>query len=483
MRRAIAIGVTVLALLSLAGCSSYRHCMWRPGDQAVEEKPGQYTLRFIEADDEGWFWNRDQAEDAMNLIRTTLRESDTVVVTFVHGWHHSAECCDDNVEGFKHTLSQLRTRLPDNFRVIGLYIGWRGRSLPGFLDYVTFWGRKGAAERVGQNDMKEFMARLQELYVEHRPDARRPGQFPTIPPVNGSKFLGMVTIGHSFGAQVLMKAIGGSLEDQLQLLNRHPAYLRDTQPGVPDPAQRFAVSGVGDLIVLLNPALEASQYHRIHMLANGLCYSSLQTPLILTVSSENDMARHKWFTAGRIAGEFFTGKPRKDNEVQRTVERQAFGVYEGHITHELKPADETVRLVSDEINGERGQCKNNGACKAKWFKWRSPSTADLENSLVPRDPKLADFDFSGRVVFEDVVLSPLAGKYSDKPPECRGYQPFIVARASRHIVDNHSGIFTEPFLQFLVPYIAYIEEKSKVNVTEKVQQRLDTEMPLTKGRE
>src|SRR5690606_5395767 len=148
--------------------------------------------------------------------------------------------------------------------VIGLYIGWRGRSLPGFLDYVTFWGRKGAAERVGQNDMKEFMARLQELYVEHRPDARRPGQFPTIPPVNGSKFLGMVTIGHSFGAQVLMKAIGGSLEDQLQLLNRHPAYLRDTQPGVPDPAQRFAVSGVGDLIVLLNPALEASQYHRIH---------------------------------------------------------------------------------------------------------------------------------------------------------------------------------------------------------------------------
>jgi hypothetical protein len=43
-------------------------------------------------------------------------------------------------------------------------------------------------------------------------------------------FLGLVTIGHSFGAQVLLKSVTSSLEDKLQKLNPHPAYLRGAQP-------------------------------------------------------------------------------------------------------------------------------------------------------------------------------------------------------------------------------------------------------------
>jgi hypothetical protein len=471
MRRFIVIGLALAVLLSVVSCSSYRHCQWRTGDQSVFDKPSEYSLRFIESDDEGWFWDHNQVDDAMRLIRAKAAERDTIVVMFVHGWHHSAECCDGYVEGFRNTLANLHTLSP-NYNVVGLYIGWRGRSLPGWLDYLTFWGRKGAAERIGQNDLKEFMARLQELFVQYRPDARRPrdSREQLAPTAEGERnFLGMVTIGHSFGAQVLLKAVTGSLEDQLQRLNSHPAYLRDAQPGTPSPDRESIVTGFGDLIVLINPAAEASQYHRLHILSRGLRYSPIQTPVILTVSAENDKSRHRLFTAGRMMGEFFTGKPRKDNEVERAVERQALGVYPGHVTHQLVPVDKDVELISTTITGDTRQCKNHKACQSEWHTWSKPPTVHKPNSVNSRDPQLATFDFSKDVVFSDVELSRLDDTKGFSTP--LDYQPFIVARASKKIIDDHSGIFTEPFARFLVPYIAYIERKSQLNIRVKQQRR------------
>src|SRR3569833_2519326 len=112
------------------------------------------------------------------------------------------------------------------------------------------------------------MARLQALFVEYRPDAARVEQLaenqnpaPAVP----EHFLGLVTIGHSFGAQVLMKAIAGPMEDQLQRLNEKPGYLRDAAPTVPDAAKEVTLTGIGDLVVLVNPATEASQYQRLHV--------------------------------------------------------------------------------------------------------------------------------------------------------------------------------------------------------------------------
>ena len=485
--RTTASVVIVALLLLTTSCSSYRHCQWRTGDQSVNDAPG-YSLRFIESDDEGWFWDKRQVEEAMRLIRSKAGEADTIVVTFVHGWHHSAECCDANVEGFRNTLARLQGSLRSRFNVVGLYIGWRGQSLPMPLDYLTFWGRKGAAERVGANDLKEFLARLESLYLEYRPDARRPQSSSSVaaPAETGAPrhFLGMVTIGHSFGGQVLLKAVTGSLEDQLQQLNPVPAYLRDAEPAAPSPDESFTLSGVGDLIVLVNPAAEASQYHRLHILSQGLNYSPLQTPLILTVSAENDKARHTAFTLGRKFGEFFTGKPRKDNDVERTVERQALGVYRGHVTHQLMPTDPDLQLVATTITGDTNHCGNHHQCKSDWREWDRSPVKTKPNSLKPNDPGLAGFDFSSDVVFNNVELSALTRQQildSGEDPQQYGtaqpYQPFIVARASRKIIDDHSGFFTQPFLQFLVPYIAYIEEKSKLNVRPK-QVRRESEMQV-----
>jgi hypothetical protein len=251
------------------------------------------------------------------------------------------------------------------------------------------------------------------------------------------------------------------------------------------------VTGIGDLIVLINPAAEASQYQRLHLLSRGLNYTDLQTPLILTVSAENDSVRHRLFTLGRRLGEFFTGKPHKDNEVQRTVERQALGVYPSHITHQLVPTDTELKLVSSDVTGDPRACPTDGrleprTCESQWYEWNREPAHTRPNSLAPGDGKVDRFDFSGfgsEVVFNNVALSPIDARPNDGEKEeyatALPYQPFIVARASPNIVDNHSGIFTQPFLQFLVPYIAYIEVKSERNRQSK-QQRREEEMQVIK---
>jgi hypothetical protein len=472
----------VLGLLLLTSCAAFRHEAYRVGEEPTD--PPEYALRFIEVDDEGWFWDPSQATAAIELIEQRLRTRDTLVITFVHGWHHSARCCDDNVEGFRETLSRLRKLARERFDIVGLYVGWRGQSLPGSLDYLTFWGRKSAAERVGSNDFKEFLTRLQLLYAQYRPDAAPIGD--QQPPDTMRRFMGMVTIGHSFGGQVVLKAVAESIENQLQQINSQPAYLRGAKPADPQMQQPQSIAGLGDLVVLVNPAAEASQYHRLHILSQGMKYLPLQTPLILTVSAENDRARKKLFTVGRTLGEFFTRKPRKSDPVQRQVEREALGVYAPHVTHKLIPVDPDVRLQATTVQGDPRNCAGGLVCQCKWYQWRAPPQRVEPDSLTAMtDSNVESFDFSQRVVFNNVELSPLDEQDFTEPAERADYghaqphQPLIVARTSKQIIDNHSGFFTEPFLKFLVPYIAFIEVKSYANVESNRNRRQEAPAQLS----
>ncbi|MGH7926869.1 MAG: hypothetical protein ACREQV_03645, partial [Candidatus Binatia bacterium] len=90
--------------------------------------------------------------------------------------------------------------------------------------------------------------------------------------------------------------------------------------------------------------------------------------------------------------------------------------------------------------------------------------------------ELRDFDFSGLVRQGNVAMKPGNGSIP--------YQPLIVAATNESIIDNHSGIFTEPLLKFLIPYIALIESKLALNREEDVEMKqralaspLQTPMP------
>lgn len=262
------------------------------------KKPNEFV---IQVDDYGSFWDPAVPARALKTI-ADLAQTNTIVVLFIHGWHHNAAIDDGNVKDFAKSLSQIRIKLQDkkdgkpgpyrqsrerltgdgDVKVICLYIGWRGKSLPMPLDFITFWDRKAAAERAGQGDLKEFLLRLNTIYKDRNSESQEARNVP---------FMGMVALGHSFGGQVLFQAIHSTLEEELIQATLVQSKNRET-------LQPSYLSGFGDMVVLVNPAFEALQYERIYKLNQQLKYDRRQTPILMVLSSETDSARQIFFPIG-----------------------------------------------------------------------------------------------------------------------------------------------------------------------------------------
>lgn len=461
----------------LVSCSGF-HRAYRADNASCISDP---EIHFVEADDEGWFWDPRQPDKALEAVRSAANAGDTVVVTFVHGWHHLSKCCDENLEGFKEVLVRLKLQLSremytsarqrihrtenrlDDVRIVGIYVGWRGRELPGVLDYATFWKRKAAAERVGETDLQEFLVRLRNFHESHQPsgvDSEKPPDY----------LLGMVTIGHSFGGQIVVRATSAYLEHKLESINDESGYLRRKRNTIsPGPARSNPVSGFGDLVVLVNPAVEASAYQRLHNLSR-MQFPSEQWPLVLVISAENDHPRQRLFRWGRIAGEIFTGKPPLEVR-ERDLERTALGFSAEQTSHVLHSVDTTRVLVKtskpQRIDPHCTECEGK---TFDWYDWktvqatmREPDslTADVSDTsgtqkaiqLAAAVEKVRQFDFAGRTVFSDVVLEP------DPNHDPIPHQPFIVANAKKNVIDGHNGMFSGPLMDFLTTYIAFAEAK------------------------
>lgn len=471
----------LLALLGLASCSLY-NAPYRTAQRervsvsTANSPDAGYDLQFIESDDQGWFWNPEQAVSALSTVQNATAEGDTLVLLFIHGWHHSAACYDDNVEAFKRVLQRLHDELKQpmyskampaakSMRIIGLYVGWRGRSLPGLIDYTTFWGRKSAARRVGDGDLQEFMARLQRIYNDHSDGHVTEGK--------QKPFFGLVSIGHSFGGAVLLAATSRYFESQLQLANPTSGFLR-TAPviptGTPAPtkspsAKPAAINpplrGFGDMVVLVNPAVESAAYERINILSRGITYGSDQTPLLVTFSAENDGARNSWFKAGRIAGEFFTNAAPVHDDRERASLREALGVYDSGdsgITHSLTPSETRQLISGQEDEGPDSQCTDKRPETFEWWRWVdkrvNPDTSFPKDTLNVKTSAIEDlksFDFSKEAQYSGLNLKP--------DPSVVHHQPFMVVSVNEQIIDGHTGIFSEPFMNFLTRYIGLTEAK------------------------
>src|SRR5262249_58209864 len=99
----------------------------------------------------------------------------------------------------------------------------------------------------------------------------------------------MVTLGHSFGGTMVYTALANILKERVveALLSRDAS----TPP---------IVEGFGDLVVLVNPAFDASQYRSLHELSNTFrSFSPYQAPVLVTIASESDGANRTWFPLGR----------------------------------------------------------------------------------------------------------------------------------------------------------------------------------------
>ncbi|HEY4069049.1 MAG TPA: hypothetical protein VGM74_19235 [Burkholderiaceae bacterium] len=398
----------------------------------VDDAGAPYSLKVVQADDYGSFWDRSVAESVLNDLEAQSKRTNTIIVVFIHGWHHNAKPDDPNLGRFKQVLAELhkvldtpeRARIRQEltgdaaFELTGLYIGWRGRSLPGWFDYLTLWGRKTAAERVGDGAVSEFIERLQGIYM--RANGVEPGAAPA-----PRRFTGLVTIGHSLGAEVLWKSLYRSLEGPLVRRAPHFANILTPEANVVSATESTPISGLGDLNILINPAIEAYQFARVDALYRQVAYPASQTPQVVVFSSNTDKDRRYLFPLARAVTSPFRPRFREDNKgYQGMLWGNALGEVPAQLTHTLA---------------------------------RAAAQPDSLTEAAYRDlALLARFDFTDKTAFGGVHLTP---HHAPGGPPRTPYSPVMVVKTVNDIIKGHNDIFEPKFCQFLAKYIAFIEGK------------------------
>lgn len=441
--------VLVLILLgwTLASCGLYHRKFEVSGDI---RKDVDFVLQ---VDDVGKFWDSAEARNALAAIADSAKKTNTFVVVFAHGWHHNAKSSDDNLIDFQKSMVELRKRLEEpiyaesrralsgtsDFKAIGVYLGWRGRSLPSFADYVTFWGRKSAAERVGEGDFREFMLSLHRIYESANPKIEPSQLEASLEAGKAVPFMGLVSIGHSFGGQVLLKATQPIFEANLIAADANTQ--RTAKATVPPDNP---VKGFGDLVILVNPAAEALQFDRMDRLSRSLQYTNFQPPLLFVVSAASDSARTIWFPLGRL----LDASIRADLQPEvADMWSHALGSYDKQWTH-------TIEIVGDP--------------KKNW-------KFDPEGTYVKDRCRLVHEDLTGSFEFVTEVCGNVdkgqkegvkMTRLNKAPLIDRTYSPFVVAnvpipeRGALALIDGHSTIWKEVFTTFITNYAALTQGKN-----------------------
>ncbi len=273
----VALVTLVTGLLAIS-CSANR--MYRP--DSVEEHP-EYSLAFIEFDDQGELWAPSQLDRALALLErhNSSREVPTALVLFIHGWNDSASPKEEKeYDGALYRFRELLVRLEADHKrrrpeldipVVGIYLSWRGEvsSVP-LLRQLSFYNRRGAAERIAGASATEAIYRI-------------------LTSLRSNPYSRSVLIGHSFGSMILERALAQAVVSALL--------------AAPDQQLVFPA----DLVVLFNPAGSAIQSKQ---LVDILARNRLKTyrfddsgnrferPLILSFTSETDKATRLYFPLG-----------------------------------------------------------------------------------------------------------------------------------------------------------------------------------------
>ncbi|MFL6246775.1 MAG: hypothetical protein ACJ74H_12165 [Thermoanaerobaculia bacterium] len=413
----------LIVFLLLTGCASYR-----PNAQATKldviEKAPAYSLGIVEFDDQGWFFDRADVERVLSMVEDEAKGNGATVVVFAHGWHHNAAANDENLTEFKAALASIDELLHRPLyksvrdivlkgaknRVVGVYVGWRGASLPGKLDYGTFWDRRDAAIRVGHGDVVELFTRLAKIQADHN-DAEK------------KEFTTLVAMGQSFGGQVVFAAVSDVLKARIA------EHL---------PAKAFPIlHGFGDLVVLVNPAHEASIYNSIDLLTRDAAFDKKQQPILLTISSEGDWPNRVFFPIGRHLG---SRHEPDGTDAQYEQKTHSHGHYVPHLTHCLF---------------ETGKTKCKGLTVPD-----VPAGPQISDDTVVTEPMLNVW----KLVPIDLAIGRPYGEttFSALPPEVDPNNPFLVTKATRDVVGGHDDMFNEKLLGFVARFVGLAQLKRLV---------------------
>jgi hypothetical protein len=410
-----------------------------------------FTVGVIELSDDGHIKDVGQRDEVFRELRRVALKGESgkesypgaVLVTFVHGWHHKAKVCDENLSCYRRVLEGLVMRKGDRENkgpVFGIYIGWRGDSLHKY-SALSFYNRKAAAQHVGSLGGRDLLLEIGQTHKELDREVRTAS--------GGTRFVNAVTVGHSFGGALVYSAVEALEVSEYQTKHGvgYPAC-----NGAPKPVR----AGIGDLVILVNPAFEAYRYRDFakDLDAPG-GYSPEQRPVLLTVASTADDAVGKAFPAGRWLWILWHPWAWKDAAAQVT----GLGHYAPYTTHQLiyegpqeKPVEPAKLTDPKEIADcdlqheiDAGLARDTCGCSYRVFSAPPQAASSAGKSDTPS--ALAQGAGSVHSLNQyDVTLKPLSASLDR-------HAPFIVASAPGNLISGHNDIYNPNFVLFLIGFI------------------------------
>lgn len=415
---------TLLDLKSLEASPKGGDLRKRVQGLAVERYPG-FTLGIIELGDEGLVKDEIQKRNVFDMVRAKAEGQGAIVITFVHGWHHSADVCDANLSCFRNVLQGI-SEDPDRLNkgpVIGVYLGWRGDSCRvEALKGATFYNRKKAAHRIGENAGSKVLLALSNLVHELDLDLQHKGS---------RGFMTMVTAGHSFGGALVFSAVERALVSGWGGERLGVGDLAD------DRGVKPARSGLGNLVILVNPAFEAQRYHYFDEDLELPKTYAPECPILLTVASKGDDAVGKAFPLGRLL--WILWHPWRWGHFAAEV--TGAGRYYPQMTHELA------------YGGPPAKAQNNAeSCSCPF---PTPEQIDqirqqLRAVIIPPE------DHAPCAALRAADLSshlPDGITLTDRRRNFDKSSPYLVFHANANLIPGHSDIYNPNFVKFIVAYL------------------------------
>jgi hypothetical protein len=405
---------------------------------ATEKPNHRFELSYIEFDEKGDYWDRRQLGWTVQAIKRAAGTKDVVLVVYVHGWQNDAsDIRGHDVGKFHCLLEHLSEADEGHHRFFGVYVAWRGKSVPGgdgmfrdgsILDSISkgiffvphelsFYSRKNAAARVA--DLPVTEAIFQSVSTTRKAAQESGHQSRTI------------LIGHSFGALLLEKALAQALAAKVISESNGDTF---TAPA--------------DFVVLLNSAGESiyakemiDMLRRRHTSREGASGNeiSAEHPLIVSITSKADWATGILFPVGtRLSNA--TGTYRKYEWDTKYGDSSHNVSQKEYFTHTPGHNDRLINYEACPIKGSAQTpiYQDNEVCSEEML---TAFRRNLSESLT--GPK-------GEVRFLTLGSAGEETEWELQPRIAEPLQtPYWIIKVPKEIMRDHSDIFNENALAMM----------------------------------
>jgi len=418
-----------LICMTLTGCASIQPSYVTPtGTDNVLVQDSQYTLTAIEFGELGSYADPSAGElkKTIQLLKSTERP---LLVVFIHGWLNNAISSNvGDFKGFLSRLAQSKQVIQHHYNVFGVYFAWPGKSLEiPYLEYLSFWNRKQAAERIASNgDCLDAIEQLSQTARLHLPYAY------------------VFLIGHSFGGLILERTVEHTLRTLQGQKNVKPPWdlALMLNPASDSVLTRQLVSDLQSLYTYSPDPVPGDILHlggQFKPNSGGDPIPESQ-PTVVELQSDNDIATHTVFPIGTTAGIIADGHwawnqveiPRNQKLVS---EREFYLSTPGNdtylVNHEIVRSSETFSGHSDALDYNLDHNPVNGVFFTTALK-DSETIANAGTQASRAEPAPVTKPQAWRIEF-----------VSGHDKYIGIHVPFWIVRVPSDIIDNHGGIWSD----------------------------------------